>query len=788
MANVESSTKEKSHVDEWARIMDKDRSTMRDSAKTPINDIDSEAKQMQEHSASYSDVDESKANGFSISLVFIVAMEFCERFCYYGMRAVLTLFMLYYYQWSEDDAVVLYHGFVMMCYLTPVFGGALADSSLGKFRTILILSVVYVIGTAVTAVSAIPGLTGSTPSPYITIIGLLLIAIGTGGIKPCVASFGGDQVETGNARMIEKFFLVFYFSINAGSFTSTLVTPKLRADVECFGRNDCYFVAFGVPGVLMFIALMLFIIGKRFYKKEVKPDRNVAVDFVIAAKMGCASKCRGRVKHAHFLDASRKRFGHKFVNDMKKALNVLWLFLPLPFFWALYDQSGSRWTVQAAQMETFDMGPLGEFRPDQMQAVNALLILVMIPLFQRVVYPCVRGIGLPCKPLTRMATGMFLCCSAFVIAAFVQIAIASSTSIPSPPQGQSLVRILNGSPNGTMFQLQSNTTTNNGTFSSEGSFVSTSALLSVGIINTSFVLNPGAASPYMAMDSGVLSFSWSVGDDGVVSQVRELNAVSGSVHTIILYSNNNLQNDADEMDILLLEDEFVRPKNTPAASSRVRLVNCDATNNETVYIQSSTDDDDLGLFVGYRNTSDYKDGIVVPGKQSIEIIQNGTIVADGEFKFVNAADYTLLFSGGATPLALIQDVDGPSVSIGWQLPQYIVITAGEILFSITGLEFAYSQAPPSMKAILQAGWLLTVAIGSLIVIIIAESKLFEDQAMEFAFFAALLGAVSILFVVMTRFYNYVDPKQEDDEYTDDTTKPLIEDDDRDDDVSSRIEG
>lgn len=75
---------------------------------------------------------------------------------------------------------------------------------------------------------------------------------------------------------------------------------------------------------------------------------------------------------------------------------------------------------------------------------------------------------------------------------------------------------------------------------------------------------------------------------------------------------------------------------------------------------------------------------------------------------------------------------------------------------LTGLEFAYSQAPVSMKSCLQATWLMTVAFGNLIVVIVAESHLFTNQASEFFFFAGMLGVVSLIFMLMSCFYKYVD--------------------------------
>lgn len=100
-----------------------------------------------------------------------------------------------------------------------------------------------------------------------TFLGLALIAVGAGGIKPCVAAFGGDQFKLPDqTKQMASYFSLFYFSINSGSFLSTLITPILREDVQCFGDETCYSLAFGVPGVLMFLSIGIFIVGKFLYK------------------------------------------------------------------------------------------------------------------------------------------------------------------------------------------------------------------------------------------------------------------------------------------------------------------------------------------------------------------------------------------------------------------------------------------------------------------------------------------------------------------------------------------
>jgi len=82
------------------------------------------------------------------------------------------------------------------------------------------------------SVTSIPGVTGTPPSPWGMFLSLLLIAVGTGGIKPCVSSFGGDQFHPSQKRYIEVFFSMFYLSINIGSLISMVATPLIRGNVS----------------------------------------------------------------------------------------------------------------------------------------------------------------------------------------------------------------------------------------------------------------------------------------------------------------------------------------------------------------------------------------------------------------------------------------------------------------------------------------------------------------------------------------------------------------------------
>lgn len=163
-----------------------------------------------------------------------------------------------YQEFLLSNAIQL---FISFCFLFSDF------FRLGRFRTIFTLSIVYAVGTIMVSVSAVP-IFDSDSAPKIGLfIGLMLVALGSGGIKPCVSAFGGDQFKLPEqAAQFATFFSLFYFTINFGSIISTGLTPSLRADVHCFGEDTCYSLAFGVPAVLMIVSIgMFFVLNNNSY-------------------------------------------------------------------------------------------------------------------------------------------------------------------------------------------------------------------------------------------------------------------------------------------------------------------------------------------------------------------------------------------------------------------------------------------------------------------------------------------------------------------------------------------
>jgi proton-dependent oligopeptide transporter, POT family len=339
---------------------------------------------------------------FPPQIKYIVGQEAAERFSYYGMRSILVMFMISQLTMTGPEAKSVYHLFVSACYLLPLLGGYLADRWLGKYHTIIYLSLVYCLGHLTLAIWE------NQTGLY---VGLALIAFGAGGIKPCVSAHVGDQFTEKNSRLLPRVFDLFYFSINFGSFFSTLLIPVL---LKNYGPS----VAFGIPGVLMAIATLVFWIGRRHYI-FVPPTsgKDGAAGFLPVAFTAITHQSK-RKPGQSFMDAALTRYSAEEVDAAKAAMDIFKVFITVSVFWALFDQHGSSWVLQAKDM---DLNILGlTLDPSQIQAANPILVMILIPVFAGFIYPRIEKLGIKVTPLRKMSAGMFVAALSFVIVGIAQ--------------------------------------------------------------------------------------------------------------------------------------------------------------------------------------------------------------------------------------------------------------------------------------------------------------------------------------------------------------------------------
>ncbi|HEX5661532.1 MAG TPA: hypothetical protein VFX59_30290, partial [Polyangiales bacterium] len=414
--------------------------------------------------------------GWPKGVPFIIGNEACERFSFYGMKAILFVYLTHLLAsegvtgaLAEREATELLHTFNAGVYALPLVGALIADRWWGKYPTILWLSLLYCAGHACLALFE--------QDFHGFALGLILICMGAGGIKPCVSAHVGDQFGRGNWGKLERVYQLFYFTVNFGAVFSTLLIPWIKAH---YGFS----YAFALPGVLMAIATLAFWGGRNVFV-HVPPTpggklgaadalAGALLFLVIAlpmfgaglmpwyaalppiARLGVSAlflfaglavfqvreraqpddgflsvlsySLRARLHNetappveglAKFWWSAAHHFGREAAEGPPAVLRILSIFAMVSVFWALFDQNSSSWIAQAKEMdrEFTVFGSSFTLLPEQIQAANPALVMALVPLTGALLYPGLGKLGLEMTPLRRMTAGMFLTSLAFVIVA-----------------------------------------------------------------------------------------------------------------------------------------------------------------------------------------------------------------------------------------------------------------------------------------------------------------------------------------------------------------------------------
>ncbi|MDA1015469.1 MAG: POT family MFS transporter [Planctomycetota bacterium] len=628
---------------------------------------------------------------------YIVGNEAAERFSFYGMKTILFVFMTKYLMstahdgsravLTDDEAKEYVHLFVASAYFFPILGAIVSDALWGKYRTIMVLSVVYCLGHLALALDeTMIGLMS----------GLILISVGTGAIKPCVSAHVGDQFGAQNHHLLSKVFGWFYCAINLGAAISTVLTPWLLAE---YGPS----VAFGVPGVLMFLATVVFWMGRH--------------------------------KFIHVPPSGMKSVRDAFSGEGLKAIaNLALVFVFVAVFWSLFDQTGSAWIQQARRMDRtvwlphFDFSSFTvsigetELLSSQIQAANPILILILVPLFSYWLYPAISRF-FPLTPLRKVGIGLFLTVVAFALPAWVEGQINGGEVISSTSEGDTndwpVERLLDGDE------------TSSGWVSSE--------------------------------------FKKGFKKQEIVIRLRERRA--WKLDKIQVRHNPDMRQFLDEK---LLEGDTEKAASTCRAreieffSGTTRLgdpvENADGAKkwtwtrslgklelSATDPVATSAELNVNGVeteYVMVRINSNHGGGYV--GLGEIAVLRTGSQTLPSDERQPSEQD----LADGSTNVAAI----GHRPTIVWQLLAYLLMTAAEVMVSITCLEFSYTQAPNSMKSFIMSLYLLSVSAGNLFTAGVNHFIQAEDKsstlegASYYWFFTAVMLFTAVLFVFTSQFY------------------------------------
>ncbi|CAO2827590.1 unnamed protein product [Amaranthus hypochondriacus] len=404
------------------------------------------------------------------SCTIILGTEFCERLAYYGIATNLVNYLTNKLHEGNVIAARNVNTWAGTCYLTSLVGAFLADAYCGRYWTIAVFSAIYCIGICTMALSAsVPAFNPSNCVDFIcpsatriqnAILfgGLYLIALGTGGIKPCVSSFGADQFDdTDPIERVKKgsFFNWFYFSINIGSLVSGTFIVWIQENVG-------WGIGFGIPALFMGIAIASFLSGTTLYRFQ-KPGGSPLTrmcQVVVAAfnKRGLEvpedgtllyetpdklSVIKGSRKLQHSEDlkcldkaAVLSEFDLKSgkihnqwrlctvtqVEELKILIRMFPIWATGIVFSAVYAQMATLFIEQGMLMDR----KVGTFTipAASVSTFNVISVIIWVPVYDKLLIPSLRkftGKERGFSDLQRMGIGLFISILAMVSAAIVEI-------------------------------------------------------------------------------------------------------------------------------------------------------------------------------------------------------------------------------------------------------------------------------------------------------------------------------------------------------------------------------
>lgn len=688
---------------------------------------------------------------------YILTNEAGERFSFYGMRCILVIFMTQYLLgrggefdlMSAEESKTYFHLFVSAVYFMPLVGALISDIWLGKYRTILFFSLLYCFGfLALSLDNTRLGLTA----------GLCLVAIGSGVIKPCVSANVGDQFGQSNKHLMSRIYSWFYFSINIGSFISTLLCPIL---LDIYGPR----LAFGVPAAFMILATLAFWMG--------------------------------RGKFVHIPQGGMKFIKETFSREGLIAVGrlcIIYVFVSM--FWALFDQMDSAWVLQAEKLDRYWLGH--HWLSAQIVAVNPLMIMLLIPVFSYVIYPLL-GRLIRLTALRKISIGLFVTVLCFVVPGLVETHInggdifkCSSTSTVDNLQP---VRLLDGAVDGTgwssggppspdeplelVIRLRQRRAWTAGSVEIDLSATLSYKEIAAALDNLAFRAlkeykqlrkNAGASQDdlkKLAKKAEVLKAAAREARRAAKKAGPQRAAAAEAAKSVAQKALNKVGCDTS-----MLRDELYYPKEVSvfAADFSGRLMPgllFELEEQERTKISNPVE---FATKNGWTHVGDFP---VLQQRDAqrfefeplsathvlVQIKSNygADRVKIGELRVLTSDEMPAESKPAAAGVWPNVAAIGYKPSIGWLILAHVILAAAEVMVSITCLEFSYTQAPKKMKSFVMSVFLLSISLGNAFTAFVnvfiqnqdGSSKLPGPAYFWFFSLMMLLTAVVFIFVAAT---------------------------------------
>ncbi|XP_029180571.2 solute carrier family 15 member 4-like [Acropora millepora] len=355
-------------------------------------------------------------------VICILFTELCERLTFYGVVANLVLYCRDYLKLEAPLPSSISLAFQGTSFFSPVIGGWIADTLLGRYNTIYGGSLLYLVGTillaAVTFNYGDVHKLGTGSKEEFLGISLLLISVGTGGIKANVSPLGADQIENEGVTVVQRFFDWFYWFIQLGSFLAYTAVVSVQQDVS-------FFYGYVITASSIFIAIILFVSGRNYY--VIQPHKgSYMADTCKIIWQGLKNNqciCR-RFNELHWLDRAKESFGgiwsDQRVEDVKAVVGIAPIFLTFILYWTIYGQGQTSYLLQGSFMK-LKLSDHFTMPAASLYLFEITMLLILIPVVDRIIYPMLRHFGVDFTPLKKMGVGMLFAMGSVIVAGLMEI-------------------------------------------------------------------------------------------------------------------------------------------------------------------------------------------------------------------------------------------------------------------------------------------------------------------------------------------------------------------------------
>ena len=372
---------------------------------------------------------------------YIIVNEFCERLTYYSILGNLALYLTRELSIESESTDFYVNIFTALVYLTPLIGGYVADAYLGRYRTILLFIIIYAIGACTLSYSTFVHEYNNNESSTIFVTSLLIVALGSGGIKPNVSTLGADQLENAHVAqsIIDRYFNYFYMSINVGAIISYTIIAYI-----C--QNVSFTIGFAIPAISIIVGTLVFYSGRQAYvhiqpsgsmislligilyysytlRNNASPNNHVPIDAHETDNIDSSSNT-ATTQHTHFTDVCRASHGGPYTDS--QVQDVQYLFRLMPFislfilYWGIYSQMNTTFFNQGCLMNLNVAGI--QFPIAALNLFDAGIIIIFVPLFDFYLYPFITNtLHIKLTTLRKIGAGFIVVSLAMACAAVVEI-------------------------------------------------------------------------------------------------------------------------------------------------------------------------------------------------------------------------------------------------------------------------------------------------------------------------------------------------------------------------------